>query len=155
MCLTVRPGGQHGADNGELRSRECRLAAKVRRVLAALGVLDAGPLAPLGRFGLCLGGRGHEAYQRVPHGLLNRVIGRAVEREVVDDAPDYDAAAHELADGVANVVLVATHTVNPAHDQHVTGPEGHGSGDLGSNGVGRGAHSQPIGGNPVAAGQDE
>jgi hypothetical protein len=64
------------------------MPAKVRRVLAALGVLDSGPLAGFGGFGLCLCGRGHEANERIPDSLLHRVLGSAVEREVVDDRAD-------------------------------------------------------------------
>jgi hypothetical protein len=41
------PLTEHVANRGELRSRERRLAAEIRRFLTALGVLDSRPLAGL------------------------------------------------------------------------------------------------------------
>jgi hypothetical protein len=53
---------EHVADRLELLPRECRLAAKVRRVRAALRMVDSGPLAGFGRFGLWRGSvKGREA----------------------------------------------------------------------------------------------
>jgi hypothetical protein len=40
----------------------------------------------------------HKAYQRVPHRLLHGILGRAVEREVVDHSADHHASPHKVAD---------------------------------------------------------
>jgi hypothetical protein len=63
-------------------------------------VLDTRTLGSLRGFGLCLCRCGHKRYQRVPDCLLHRVLCRAVERHVIDDRADHDAAAHELPDRV-------------------------------------------------------
>jgi hypothetical protein len=68
----------------EPSARIARLAPKVRSVTVLLRMLDTGPLSGLPRFGLCLSGGGHERNQRVPHGLLHGVLGRAIEDEAVD-----------------------------------------------------------------------
>jgi hypothetical protein len=66
-----------------------------------------------------LGGRGHEAYQRVPHGFGDGVGGRAVEGHGVDDGADDDGAAHELADGLTNVLVISAESVYPTDHKHV------------------------------------
>jgi hypothetical protein len=70
-----------------------------------------------------LRGRRHESYQRVPHGLGDRVSRGAVERHAVDYGADDDAAAHELSDGVAHVLVISPKSVDPSDNEHVTGPE--------------------------------
>ena len=49
----------------------------------------------------------------------HQVLGRAVESEVVDHCPDHDAAPHEVADGVAHVLVVPAETVHPADHERV------------------------------------
>ena len=61
-------------------------------MLTGLSVLNTGALCGLGGLSLRLGQRRHEADQRVTDGLLHRVLGRAVEREVVDHSADDHAA---------------------------------------------------------------
>src|SRR5215470_4580759 len=80
---------------------------------------DASPLSVLRRLGLCLGSRGHERYQRVPHGLLDGVGRLAVEREAVDDRLDNDALLHEGPDSLRHVIVIPAQPVYPAHDEHV------------------------------------
>jgi hypothetical protein len=47
----------------------------------------------------------------------------AVEREVFYDRADCDAAAHELADGVAHVLIDTSGAIDPANHQDVTSPK--------------------------------
>jgi hypothetical protein len=47
----------------------------------------------------------------------------AVEREVIYDRADCDAAAHELADGVAHVLIDTSGAIDPANHQDVTSPK--------------------------------
>jgi len=67
--------------------------------------------------------RGHERYQRVPDGFLDRVGRCAVERHHVDDGLDDDASPHELPDDIAHIVVVAPEAINPANHEHVAGPQ--------------------------------
>ena len=114
---------EHTAHLVELIARVARLTADVGSVAMLLGVLDAGPLCSLGRFSLCLSGRGHEANECVTDGLLHRVFGRAVEGEVVDHRSDHHAPPHELADGVAHVLIISPEAINPTDHKDVTGPQ--------------------------------
>jgi hypothetical protein len=72
---------------------------------------------------VALSGGGHERNQRVPHGLLHRVLDRSVEREVIDDCSDHDASAHEVPDGVADIFIVPAETVDPPDHQGVARTE--------------------------------
>jgi|SRR5579864_2191947 len=51
------------------------------------------------------------------------VFGVAIKGKPVDHCADDDAASHKLADGVANVSVVAPKPVNPANHEGVTGPQ--------------------------------
>ena len=55
--------------------------------------------------------------------MLHRVLGGPVEGHAVDDGADDDAAPHELADGVAHILIVAAKAVHPAHYQRVACPQ--------------------------------
>src|SRR5712671_2844148 len=112
-----------GAHLVELLAREAWLAADVGAVATLLSVLDTSPLRRLGGLGLGLGGRSHEGDQRVTDCLLHRVSGRAIEGEVVDHRADHHASPHELADGVAYVLIIAAEAINPTDHKHVTGPQ--------------------------------
>src|SRR5262249_51940028 len=81
------------------------------------------PLSCLGRLSLCLSGRGHEGDQRITDGLLHGVSGRAIEGEVINHCADHHATPHELADGVAHVLIISAKPINPTHDKHITGPQ--------------------------------
>jgi len=58
---------------------------------------------PMRRLGsrLCLRGRSHEGSQRITHGLLHLVLGRAIEGEVVDHPADHNASLHQTAANTA------------------------------------------------------
>ena len=118
-----RAGVEHGSHVVELLAGVGRLAAEIGGAVCCLGVLDSSPLSGLHRFGLRLRGRSHERYQCVPHRFGDGVRCGAVERHCVDDGADDDTTSHELADGVANVVIVAAESVDPPHNERVTGPE--------------------------------
>ena len=111
--------GPHGV---ELSPGVAGLAAAVC-IVPGLGVGDAGALRFLGRLGLGLGRRAHESDERIPHGLLHRVLGGAVEDQAVDDRADDDAAAHQLTDGVGHVLVVAAKPVDPPDHKYVAAPE--------------------------------
>ena len=81
---------------------------------------DTSALGFLVCFRLGLGRCGHEGDQRVPHGLLHRVLSRAVERQVIDDSADHNSAPHELPNRRADILVVSTQAVDPAHNQDVT-----------------------------------
>src|SRR5258707_2850030 len=114
---------QHGAHLDELVARGARLAADVGAVATLLGVLDTGPLCGLVSLSPCLRGRGHEGDQRIADCLLHRVSGRSIEGEVVDHRADNDASPHELADGVAYVLIIAAQAINPTDHEHIAGPQ--------------------------------
>src|SRR5262249_35280472 len=80
-------------------------------------------LGELGCLGLCLPERRHERDQRIAHGLLHRVFGGAVERHVVDDGADDDAAPHQCLDGVNHILVIAAEAVDPADYARVTSTE--------------------------------
>ena len=97
-----------------------RLAPLVRpRVPIALCVRDASPLRFLRSFCLRLGRCGHKGDQRIPDGTLHSVLRRAVERDAVDHRADDHATSHELADRVADVLVVPAKAIHPANDQCV------------------------------------
>ena len=67
---------------------EARLAAEVFAIAGLLGVIYAGALRRLSSLGL---GRGdHESNQGIPHGLLDGILGGAIEGHAVDDGLDDD-----------------------------------------------------------------
>jgi hypothetical protein len=50
---------------------------------------------------------------------LHGVLGCAVKRNPVDHSADHDTALHELADGLTDVLIVATKAVDPANYERV------------------------------------
>jgi hypothetical protein len=54
---------------------------------------------------------------------VHRILSGAVKCHVVDDGADHHTAPHELADRLANVVVIAAEPINPANDKHITGPQ--------------------------------
>jgi hypothetical protein len=70
-----------------------------------------------------LGGCGHEGDQSISHGLLHGVGGCAIKGETVDHGADHDAAAHERADHVHHVLIVAPEPVDLADHERVARPE--------------------------------
>jgi len=82
-------------------------------------VFDTGSLRLLSYLRLRLRRRRHERDQRVPHGLLHGVLGRAIEAHIVDDSADHHAATEELADGVAHIAVVPAEPIQPTHDERV------------------------------------
>jgi hypothetical protein len=115
---------EHRLRTLELLAAVARLAAPVRaRFTIGSCVRDTSALRFLCRFCLCLRRCCHESDQGVPHCALHGVLGRAVKGNAVYDRADYNTALHELANGFANVLVVATKAVNPANDEHVARPE--------------------------------
>ena len=86
-------------------------------------MLDTRTLCSFGSLSLSLRGRRHEGDQCVTNCLLHRVFGRTIEGEVVDHRPDHHASPHELADGVAHILVVPAKAIDPTDDKHVTGPQ--------------------------------
>jgi hypothetical protein len=107
----------------ELLSCEARLAAAVFALAGLLGVIDAGALSGLDGLGLRLGRRSHKGNKRVPDGLMDRILGGTIESHAVDDGFDYDPAAHELADGFDDVIIVAAEPVDPPDHKHIARPK--------------------------------
>ncbi len=64
-------------------------------------------------------GGGHEGNQRVPHGLLDGVLGGPVEGHGVDDGLDDHALVHQSADGLGHVLIVPPQAVHPTDHQHI------------------------------------
>jgi hypothetical protein len=65
----------------------------------------------------------HKRDQRVPDGLLHGVLGRSIEGEVVDHRAYHRAAVHEVADGVAHVLVFPAEPVHLMDDQGVASAE--------------------------------
>jgi hypothetical protein len=115
---------QHRLSTLKLLAAVARLASLVgARVSIGLRVRDASALRFLGCFCLGLCGCSHEGDESVTDGALHGVLGRAVKRDAVDDGADDDAPPHELANGVAEVLVVAAKAVKPANDERVARPE--------------------------------
>jgi hypothetical protein len=82
-------------------------------------VRNASALRFPGGFGLRLSRGGHESDQRVTDGALHGVLGGSVKSDAVDYRSNHDPALHELANGLANVLVIATKAINPAHDERI------------------------------------
>ena len=69
--------------------------------------------------------RGHDAVSFCPRTsfILAPQDGRPVKGNPVDHRSDHNTALHELADGLANVLIVPAETINPADDQRVARPQ--------------------------------
>jgi hypothetical protein len=52
-------------------------------------------------------------------GRLHGVFRCAIEDEVVDDVADDDVAAHELADGIAKVLVISAEPFHPREHENV------------------------------------
>jgi hypothetical protein len=86
-------------------------------------VRDPGALRFLRGFRLSLRGCGHEGDQRISDCALHPVFSGPVERDAVDHRADDDAASHELANGVADVLVVPAKAIHPANDKGVASAE--------------------------------
>src|SRR5262249_24473801 len=84
-----------------------------------LRLRDASALRFLGGFRLGLRSRCDEGDERVTDSALHRVLGGTVERDAVDHRADDNAAPYELADRVADVLVVSAKSIDPPHDQRV------------------------------------
>jgi hypothetical protein len=115
--------GQGGHDTVELLARVTRLAAKVGFRLDTALVVDASALCGFRGLGLRLGSSGHERDECIADSLLHRVLCRTVKGHSVNDRLDDDTAPHELADGVANISIVAPKPIDPAHHERVSRPQ--------------------------------
>jgi hypothetical protein len=67
------------------------------------------------------GGGRHKRDQSIPNGHLHRILGGSIERYVVDDRTDDNAAANKFADYVGHVGVVAPEPIDPAYDERVAG----------------------------------
>jgi hypothetical protein len=55
--------------------------------------------------------------------LLHRVVGCTIEVETIDHRPHDDAAPHELANVVANILIVSTKAVHPSDRERIACPQ--------------------------------
>src|SRR6266403_477372 len=108
---------------GTLLARVALLSSPLCSLVILLGMLDTGPLRRLAGLSLRLRCRSHEGDQRITDGLLHRVFGRPVEREIVDHRSDHHATPHELADCVAHILVIASEAINPTNHKHITSPQ--------------------------------
>jgi hypothetical protein len=108
----------------ELLSAVARLTSLIgARVSIGLCVRNASALGFLRGLGLSLRSRSHERDQRVTDCALHGLLGGSVKRNAVDHRSDHDAPLHELANGLANVLVVAAKAINPANHQRVARPQ--------------------------------
>jgi hypothetical protein len=98
-------------------------ATKFRAIIRGLCMGDSGSLGLFDSFGLSLSHSGHEAYQRVSHGLCHWFFGRAIECEIVDNRPNDDPAPNELTHAIRHVRVISPEPVDPADNEHVATAE--------------------------------
>lgn len=112
---------KQGAHEIELRASVGWFPTPVFHIGPLPRVRDASFLRRFRGFRMGLRRRGHKSDQRITDGLVNGVLGGAVEHHAIDHRLDDDACVHQAADGLGGVVVAPPQAIYPPHDDLIAG----------------------------------